>query len=362
MELRTLIEHIKHEIKSELDETTVRKNNRTMNEILNDMNDKFTITKDVFEKWMTIDDDKIPITSSQINGKSTYDNVRYLKDNVLHLGQLKLLVSEICFLTKFMHMKNILVVYVGGAEGYHIKKLAELFPNMYFELYDACKFSITETDNIKIFNRYFTDVDANNYKKSARNILFISDIRNHPMKDVKDVGIDSDVEKNVVNDMEMQEKWVRIIEPYASSLKFRLPYEFEKSYRYLDGYRMLQPYAPFSTEVRLFTIYKNSKTGYNKCMRVIDKNVIYDCVVFDEKMAYFNSQIRNTNFHRWKEQFMMGHIANNWDNTVTFYILQEYLKKSCDIIDDDMVSQLFIEIVDYLGERYGRKYNYIFCK
>lgn len=358
MKLKTLIENIKNDIDTELDETKSHLHNQMMRE----MNDKIAKTKEMFEKWITINDDKLPIMSSQINGNIAYDNVRHLKDSILHLGQLKLLISEICFLTKFMHMKNILVVYVGGAEGYHIKKLAELFPNMSFELYDACKFSITETKNIKIYNRYFTDDDAHNYKTSKQNILFISDIRNHPTKNVKDVGIDSDVEKNVINDMEMQKKWIRIIKPVASSLKFRLPYEFEKSYRYLDGYRMLQPYAPFSTEVRLFTVYRNNKTDHCKCMRVIDKDVIYDCIDFDEKMAYFNSQIRKMNFHRWKEQFMIGHIVNNWDNTMTFYILQEYLKKSCDIIDDDMVSQLFFEIVDYLGERYGSKYNYIFYR
>jgi hypothetical protein len=219
---------------------------------------------------------------------------------------------------------------------------------MNFELYDKGTFAISETSNIKIFNRYFNNDDAQNYGEISKTnvVLFISDIRNIPMNEPKDEGVDEDVEKNVLCDMNMQLEWIRLMKPHASSLKFRLPYNIDDQFKYLDGYRMLQPYAPFSTEVRLFT----DKT----------EMVCYDCKTFDENMAYFNSSIRNTNYSRWKELFMIGKIKNNWDNTISFYILHEYLKKMYDTLDDDMVACLFEGIVNFLGERYGEKYNRIY--
>jgi len=337
----------------------IKKNSEDIDMAIQNMKEYIRNMENVFEYWITIDDKRIPIMSSNIQNEISYGDVRHFKNNILHLGQFKLLMSEICFLTKFMHMKDMLVVYVGGAEGYHIKKLAELFTQMKFELYDACKFSISETINMKIFNRYFNDDDAFRYKNIGKKILFISDIRNHPNKDVKEDSVDTDVEKNVIEDMETQRKWVKIIKPHASSLKFRLPYEICKTYQYLDGYRMLQPYAPFSTEVRLFSIYR---TPNGKCTNMIDKDIQYECNCFDKKMAYFNSSVRNMKYNKWSEQFMTNKVINNWDNTISFYILQEYLRKNYDIIDDNMVTQLFIEIVDYLGNKYGCKYNYVFYR
>ena len=53
----------------------------------------------------------------------------------IHLGQLKLLISEIMFLTKKAKDGD-RVLYVGAAEGYHTAKLADMFPTLTFDLWD----------------------------------------------------------------------------------------------------------------------------------------------------------------------------------------------------------------------------------
>ena len=115
---------------------------------------------------------------SQLDKRIEYDEAKKLSKDVkeMHLGQLKLLISEILFLTKYAKDGN-KVVYVGAAEGYHIPKLVELFPNLTFDLWDPAKFGIKETKTINIFNKFFKDEDAENYVKEHNNILFISDIR-----------------------------------------------------------------------------------------------------------------------------------------------------------------------------------------
>lgn len=297
-------------------------------------------------RWFdTISKMDVPCTSSQIKSRLKYDDVRHNRKNVLHLGQMKLLISEICFLTKFNHMDNIIVVYVGAAEGYHILKLSELFPHMKFKLYDPQRFSIVNTNQITIFNKFFTDADAESYAKIGNRVLFISDIRNVPSVNPKEVGVDQELEEAVMGDMQLQMQWVNIIKPIAASLKFRLPYDGTTEI-YLDGFRMLQPYAPFSTEVRLFT------TTYTTLIK-------YDCKEFDEKMAYFNNEVRFTNFERWDNIMRRHRIINNWDNSFTFYVLFDYLNTVTDG-NDDLVVELFEEIVDFLGRKYGRKYDYLF--
>jgi hypothetical protein len=302
--------------------------------------------------WLgSIQNMDVPCTSSQLKVRLKYDDVRENRRNVLHLGQLKLLISEICFLTKFAHNENITVVYVGAAGGYHILKLSELFPNMIFKLYDPQKFSIIDTDRITIFNKFFTEKDAESYSKIGESILFISDIRNVPTKNPTEVGIDRQLEEAVTGDMQLQLQWVNIIKPIAASLKFRLPYDGVAE-TYFDGFRMLQPYAPFSTEVRLFT------TTYTTLVK-------YDCMEFDEKMAYFNSVVRFMKFRRWDNIMRRHGIVNNWDNSFAFNVLLDYMntissKNTVSSVNDDLVVELFEEIVDFLGNYYGRKYNYLF--
>ena len=71
-----------------------------------------------------------------------------------HLGQLKLLMSEILFLTKLANDNN-KVVYVGAAEGYHISYLADMFPKLSFELWDATPFKLEPRKNIKLITQIF---------------------------------------------------------------------------------------------------------------------------------------------------------------------------------------------------------------
>ena len=64
------------------------------------------------------------------------------------------------------------------------------------------------------------------------NILFISDIRT--------VGSEEgeEREETIINDMRMQEKWIELVQPDYSLLKFRLPYNKVKysTFNYLEGW------------------------------------------------------------------------------------------------------------------------------
>ncbi len=118
-----------------------------------------------------------------------------------------------------------------------------------FHLFDPAKFRINETENIRIFNKCFTDEEALAYRTeydcslTSGGLVFISDIRTQIN------------EESVWKDMLMQKQWHEILVPDMTSLKFRLPWDLppEQSVSYLQG----DVYFPVcgstsATECRLF--------------------------------------------------------------------------------------------------------------
>lgn len=264
----------------------------------------------------------------------------------MHLGQLKLLISEIMFLAKVSKPGN-KVVYVGAAEGYHIGYLADMFPELHFDLWDKSKFSVENKKNITIFNKFFMDSDAYDYsEKNKNNILFMSDIRNLQIKRYNEDIVNYDYV--IDDDNSKQYRWVKTIKPIAAFLKFRPPYSPGKI-KYFDGKIYLQPYSPLSTETRLLVF------NY-------DKEIEYDNVEFDEKLAYFNDIIRqNKNIEsKWEKIIKENKIKYNWDNIYAFYVISFYLDKKKNIKNDNETLKLFNDMVKYLQIRYGKKYNAIY--
>ncbi len=238
---------------------------------------------------------------SQIPTKQIdFDQVKELcpADNKMHLGQFKLFFSELIFLS--IHSKpGDRIVYVGAASGYHIGKLADLFPDVNFDLWDPRDFDIDERPNIKKYQQLFTNADAEKYKYiENERILFMCDIRNLKVGKLKK---DLDKMDEVIDDdMKFQMEWCQIIRPYYAYLKFRLPYMIPHT-KYLTGTIYLQPYAPFSTENRLMTNDYFSFTTYNN-------------IEYDQRMAYFNGMIRcsGKHYNRWKKIMDKYNLKNIW--------------------------------------------------
>jgi len=279
----------------------------------------------------------------------------------LHLGQLKLFFSELLFLTKHGREAS-LVLYVGAANGYHTGKLADLFPKLRFDLWDASPFDLILRDNIRIYNFYFDNAWAQFYSQKDEKILFICDIRNLAVQEYiskksekgteslekakREEKIVSDI---VQQDMVYQKRWVQIIQPHYVYLKFRLPSDAKKSV-YFGGTHYLQPYSFQETESRLMT---------NQYL-----DVDYEDDVYDEKMAYFNFKIRPDRkipeLYRWRKIFKIYNLKSNWDNCAALYITDYYLRRYRHIESDYETGKLYMEIVQYHIDKYGTTYRKLF--
>jgi hypothetical protein len=248
----------------------------------------------------------------------------------VHFGQLKLLLSEMHFLTKYQKDAKY-VLYVGAASGEHNALLAKLFPKLKFILYDPRDFSIKATEQIQIHQKFFTEEEAKKYVSMANDMLFMSDIRN---LDIAKVRTDlPKLDKLLMSDQNKQKEWVQIIRPKRALLKFRLPYGKGKT-KYLGGKIYLQMFSPQSAEARLL-------------VKDYDSEVEYDNVEYDERMTYYNYYLRCKGT---KDEFTVSvlkklNLKNNNDTALFVNVVRYYL----DSTDVDKVAKLCNEILDYMA-------------
>lgn len=171
----------------------------------------------------------------------------------IHIGQRKLFISELQFLTKYNNQADI-VVYAGAAPGDHIGFLASLFPELIFilvdpnpyriyveesynitvtnistvsELLDVFTTDLDQASNIYVLQSLFTQDIAQGIADELDNVpqgetplevLFISDIRTASGEG--DMPTDFDIIWNLAQ----QYRWIYTINPKGSLVKFRHPF------------------------------------------------------------------------------------------------------------------------------------------
>jgi len=213
-------------------------------------------TNKIYPVVVTIDDilDKLPYETS----------LKYFRTN-LHLGQRKLFLTELQFLTKYLETKDdeCYVVYAGAAPSGHIYFLHLLFPNIKFILVDPNSFVLNITDpkhthykiqtneivymskskktpnnnnfivydgnmniieyirttnyHFYLFEEFYTnDTSKLLIKLNDRPIYFWSDIRTDPN------------DLHILWNLAQQHNWIKYLKPKAFMLKFRCPYFINK--------------------------------------------------------------------------------------------------------------------------------------
>lgn len=217
-----------------------------------------------------------------VNGKRlSYDKKRRPANQ--HLGQRKLLLSEVQFLSMYYsrNTKHPVVLYVGAAPGSHLLFLHALFPHVKFFLYDGAPFDARlrlQPDVFELHNKFFTletclGLRSTLPRSTLSNLLFISDIRLSAASSIK-------FERQVQRDMEQQADWVRALRPQYSLLKFRFPYlsHDAKPMSYLKGdlYYGVWPKAT-SGETRLLV----SRSGAEQVQK-------YDFKAYEENLHFHN--------------------------------------------------------------------------
>jgi hypothetical protein len=224
--------------------------------------------------------EKDRLVSLDTSPRATYVRRTSEAKTVAHSGQRKLLNMEIEFLTQYA-VRDCVVIYAGAAPGHHHKVLEVLFPFVIFILYDPRGFPIESTPRREINQVMFSHVTAQqlSIKYKNKTCLFISDIRRYD----EDLSAE-DKEKLVKEDMEQQLIWVSILNPLASLLKFRAPFD-GSSINYFKGKIMLQPWTgATSSETRLLVTNIHDRADY-------------DGKIYEDILFYFNT-ITRTSYYK----------------------------------------------------------------
>lgn len=247
---------------------------------------------------------------------------QYPNRSTRHFGQRKLLLSEIEFITlmyekyNLLKEKKVLLLYVGAAPGYHTPILTELFPNLYFHLFDPANFSINNKYHIKIYQEFFTNEHVDKYYKKANNngkkknvpLLFVSDIR--------DPFYDKDRTDQLQNDMRLQQEWVLGIKPLGAMFKFRLTFDDVET-KYLYGNSYLPVWGPLTTTETRLICNKDDTKNWTKFKMYSNKG-------HEERMMYFNNCYR-MNLFKHNVEGVPG-ICHCYDCTSEVVIMNNYIK------------------------------------
>jgi hypothetical protein len=199
-----------------------------------------------------------------------------------HLGQMKLLLSEIDFLTPFFG-RSLRVIYAGAAPGVHIPILVKMFPTMQFVLVDPQAIMEMGEPNVSVRQEYMTDDLAREFAANGHGVeglLFISDVRVGPPIDGESADGHQD---RIQRDMDAQRRWLELMCPLASILKFRLPWR-EGVTNYPSGRIYFPVYGKRLTHEARLVVPKDAPP------------VDYENRVYEGQMAYFNQVLRPATF------------------------------------------------------------------
>ena len=265
------------------------------------------------------------------------------------IGQAKLLFCEIQFLSNYLPMQareRVCIVYAGAGDGAHLPALVNMFAFAEFHLYDPRGFDkgladFAKSPNVKVrlYGDYFTDETANY-------IFFISDIRHltHATKkrdgtpNVLSPQQSSQNDADILNNMRDQQRWVELMEPTQSMLKFRLIYPKldTETFEYLDGTLYRQAWGPLSTtECRLVPTLPLVKRLWN--------------LKFHESVMYYHNMVtRSSHFYNpidGSSEPCSKLLDTRYDSTLSTVILRNYLIKFGASASCTQVRGLFESIV-----------------
>lgn len=279
-----------------------------------------------------------------------YQNNKILVN--VHWGQLKLFCSE--FASMIYHLNHSRVsdiVYIGAAPGDHIYVLAQLYEDFTYHLYDSEKFDsrLKELSNVKIYSKYFDDVDLNHWSDKSK-IFLISDIRT---LSYDSSGFDEKTQRrnedSVWSDMQLQRRWVETLEPELSLLKFRLPFAHDfileegKERKYLEGLVMRQVYnKPTSSETRLLVSNIEHKD--------------WNLISYERKLAYHNCRIRTLNFlnpitNNEEKIYKSKGLFNDFDSTYLCTLVMDFLISVEEVPNTENVTNMLDFILNNISSK-----------
>ena len=280
-----------------------------------------------------------------------------------HVGQRKLALAEVDFLSRNAHLSRT-VVYAGAGPGIHFPVIARLFPEHRFILYDLTPYEFADLSSARqkqfrldaesaasVMSRidarvgYFTDETAAELADEFDgDVLFISDIRTGSSSLKPGISVEARrkkeraFEEQVMENQTAQLRWAETMGFRAAQLKFRLPYGIGdgggkyaegSKYEYADGIAYLQAYPPLcSTETRL------EVAGPIAPGETVPRK-LWDRAEYDDVMFYHNNIRREFGDYESVVEGESAKLGTSYDNAREVDIWLGYLSYAAGASHED---------------------------
>ena len=298
----------------------------------------------------------------------------------LHLGQRKLALGEIQFLTIATNPNEpILCVYAGAAPSEKIGFISRLFPQVKFLLIDPNRFDIlTDPDRVVYLHKfgqvfrsstphlaeYLAQLDADTTHSifilndlmtndlaeilKARNCVFISDIRTNSIGRGEHTHGRPDT-VDIIWNLAQQYVWCKIMKPKLAMFKFRYPFysqtvDISKSAYYQNIHMTFKEASKFDDKINFDAMLKGARIRYFAGKLYLqafagasstETRLITDCKTvceypaapdYDSRMNFYNVVIRSVVYYKNKNAGIDG-IDNCADCALEYHIWHEYFAK-----------------------------------
>lgn len=199
--------------------------------------------------------------------------------------------------------KDIIILYIGSAPGHHIYYLFDILRdyNFTWHLWDPrdhikklTDLETNEYNKIKIFKKLFERKDIVDY--TDKNVILISDLRT--------VEGSEPSTKELLENFSLQNDLVQLINPLYVLLKWSCPWPDKewKNFYMINGLELLQVYSKrLAVELRI-----TASRPYT-----LRKILYTDAQNYEEKMFYFNTNIRNNEFSEDLSNFILENLNDN---------------------------------------------------
>lgn len=275
---------------------------------LNDLNYNESIEKVLQEDQKVVQyTDELPSTS--LKYKLTKDDFRHL----IHIGQLKLFLSEVEFLTERLksHKDKVVMVYAGSSPCHHASYLSKMFPNLKMVLIDPSEHLVYYPDEKSGYdkeyieeNLYFKCATGNRFGVSDRKVnMFNKGVVQRPSGgDEFDKLIAAKDYKPIINAILNTKHKYYIIEDYFTNNLAELFAEMGKSTDFVFVSDIRSALTEGRGDVKDIDILWNSAMQYNwtKIMQPSAAMFKFRCTYFDmrphEIFDYANRQPYKSDF------------------------------------------------------------------
>lgn len=246
-----------------------------------------------------------------------------------HWSARKICLSDIEFLTNYVGDKEATVLYIGAGPGFHITFLTSIFRKLIFILLDSKTIEAKTSKQIKINSMWKVDEVIRNLKKLKEPVYLICNVRTS--------STPANIEDDIRQDLDNQQKWHRDLDPEASLLSFRVNRNSSKT-RFYQGDLVIEPWSSRRSYDCRLVVKQGASTIDHDNRRILSA------------MSYFQNVARTMFYDNKIDGAKSNGLDHCYDCRAEIRILGQFLRKIGGVTEEAKVLSSVPKLSSTLSE------------